>query len=53
MHRLCPVDAITMKDKKAIIDKGICIRCYCCHEICPSKCIDLKPNLLSRLLMRR
>ncbi len=52
-HRMCPVDAITMKDKKATIDKGMCIRCYCCHEICPTKCIDLKPNLLSRLLMRR
>ncbi len=51
-YRMCPVKAITMNDKKALINKNMCIRCYCCHEICPSRAIDLKPSLLGRLLTR-
>ncbi len=27
-----------------------CIRCYCCHEFCPVKAIDLKKSLLARCL---
>ncbi|MBI4334632.1 MAG: DUF362 domain-containing protein [Chloroflexi bacterium] len=50
--RMCPVEAISMKDKKASIDKNLCIRCYCCHEICPARAIELKASLLHRMLMR-
>lgn len=34
--RQCPVGAMK-KDSKGfpLIDKGICIGCYCCNEICP------------------
>ncbi len=35
----CPVDAITVKDGKAKIDKTKCIRCYCCQEFCPKEAI--------------
>ena len=38
----CPVDAITIKDKKATIDKTKCIRCYCCQEFCPKIAVKAK-----------
>ena len=28
---------------------AICIRCYCCQELCPEKAIDLKKPLIRRL----
>jgi len=32
--RACPTGAITIKDKTAGIDRGTCIECMCCHEVC-------------------
>jgi formate hydrogenlyase subunit 6/NADH:ubiquinone oxidoreductase subunit I len=34
----------------ASIDRGACIRCYCCHEMCPRDAIELRPGLLYRVL---
>jgi formate hydrogenlyase subunit 6/NADH:ubiquinone oxidoreductase subunit I len=31
-------------------DDDRCIRCFCCHEICPSAAIDLRAGLLARFL---
>jgi formate hydrogenlyase subunit 6/NADH:ubiquinone oxidoreductase subunit I len=28
----------------------VCIRCYCCHELCPHDAIDLYKPLLGRLV---
>ena len=53
-YEICPVSAITMveADKRyAHIDDDTCIRCYCCHETCPQDSIDLRSNLLYRLIM--
>ena len=36
---ICPAGALTMVDKRIIIDPKVCIRCYCCHEICPASAI--------------
>ena len=33
-EKACPVGAIAIHDGKAKIDRGICIRCMCCHEVC-------------------
>jgi uncharacterized protein (DUF362 family)/Pyruvate/2-oxoacid:ferredoxin oxidoreductase delta subunit len=55
--RGCPVQAITMKapvGKRiavAVMDADICIRCYCCHELCPENAIDLCRGRLGRLLI--
>ncbi|MDP3046069.1 MAG: DUF362 domain-containing protein, partial [Chloroflexota bacterium] len=53
--RSCPVQAITMVGpsgkKTAVMDAAICIRCYCCHELCPDNAIDLKRGQLGRLLI--
>jgi uncharacterized protein (DUF362 family)/NAD-dependent dihydropyrimidine dehydrogenase PreA subunit len=37
----CPASAITISGR-ARMDLGKCIRCYCCHEMCPNKAVDLK-----------
>jgi len=46
----CPVKAITIVDRRAQMDLKTCIRCYCCHEMCPHHAIDLKKPWLGRLL---
>ena len=47
----CPVGAIRMVDKRAQIDTRKCIRCYCCHELCPEEAIELRKPWLGRLLI--
>ncbi len=39
---VCPAKVITIKDKKAIINKRECIACYCCHEMCPVKAVAVR-----------
>jgi len=48
--RNCPVDAIEIRDGRARMDLKTCIRCYCCHEMCPERAIDLDMPLLGRLI---
>ncbi|RGR67099.1 DUF362 domain-containing protein [Holdemania filiformis] len=40
--RDCPVQAITLADHKAVVDRRRCIRCYCCQEVCPAHVVQLK-----------
>ena len=35
----CPVNAITMEDKKARIDMEKCIHCGTCHSVCPEEAV--------------
>jgi ferredoxin len=30
----CPVGAISIQNKKAVMDDSICIRCGVCHDVC-------------------
>ncbi len=47
----CPVKAITLNKKKyALIDDDRCIRCYCCHEMCEEKAIQLHRSLLYKII---
>ena len=39
--KICPADALTMQDRRIIIDEKSCIRCYCCHEVCPADAIAI------------
>ncbi len=39
--RNCPVQAITMKDGKAVIDPNLCIQCGTCESICPMGAIRI------------
>ena len=40
--RDCPVQAITLVDHKAVVNRRRCIRCYCCQEVCPVHVVQLK-----------
>ena len=49
----CPVHCITVeKGKTYNIDRSKCISCFCCHELCTYKAIELEKNLLARLIYR-
>ena len=37
-----PAHTIAVSGGKAHIDYANCIRCYCCHEMCPVKAIDIR-----------
>ena len=50
--RHCPVGAITVTDGHAAMDMARCIRCYCCHELCPALAGELHKPLVGRLLGR-
>ena len=39
---ICPREAIKVVNSKANVDYSICIRCYCCHEVCPENAISLE-----------
>ncbi|MDR1519796.1 MAG: DUF362 domain-containing protein [Planctomycetota bacterium] len=48
---ICPAKAIRLAGgRPAVVDLD-CIRCYCCHELCPLGGMDIRPaGLLARLL---
>jgi len=46
----CPVDAIEVVSKRAIMDTKKCILCLCCHELCPENAVDLQYSFLARRL---
>nr|MBC7244851.1 DUF362 domain-containing protein [Chloroflexota bacterium] len=48
----CPVKAITIVDRRARMDLDHCIRCYCCHELCPENAVELHLPPLARLINR-
>lgn len=37
----CPAGAIVFQDYKAQIDPRKCIRCFCCHEMCPERAVHV------------
>lgn len=48
----CPVGAISIVGRRALMDVRKCIRCYCCHETCPHDAVILKRRPLARLFAR-
>lgn len=46
----CPMQTIRIEGRRAIINLSNCIRCYCCHELCPEKAITLKQSWVQRLV---
>ncbi len=51
-RQICSVKVITIRDKggPARIDLGPCLRCFCCHEVCPRGAIKVKRSRVLRLL---
>ena len=51
-ENICPVKAITMKDKKPIINRDKCIRCFCCQEFCPVGAMKAHKNFIVKILTK-
>jgi len=49
---MCRAGAIAQRGKNVTFDYAKCIRCYCCHEMCPVSAIDFKDGLLRRVMKR-
>lgn len=43
--RTCPMHTIEIRDKRAHIKYDKCVKCYCCHELCPIRAISFKRNV--------
>ena len=55
----CPAHTITLRQvrrrdgtfaRRAKIHSNRCIRCFCCQELCPHRCVRIHKNLLLRFL---
>ena len=51
-ENICPAKAITMKNKKAVIDRDACIRCFCCQEFCPTGAMKVHRTWIARMLVK-
>ena len=50
---ICPAKAITMVDKKPVIDKKKCIRCFCCQEFCPVGAMKTHRTWIAKILTKK
>lgn len=49
----CPVKAISWQaDGYPLIDQKLCIKCMCCHELCPHQKIEIHKSYLAKTLER-
>jgi ferredoxin len=39
---VCPTSAISMVDKKAVVNEDECADCAACVDVCPSQAISMK-----------
>ncbi len=46
---ICPARAITIKNKRAKINRKKCIRCFCCQEFCPKSALKVKRTFVAAL----
>jgi uncharacterized protein (DUF362 family)/ferredoxin len=51
-RQTCPVGAIRMREGRPHFDYDLCIRCYCCQELCPPQAIGGVRPFLLRVLSR-
>jgi Fe-S-cluster-containing hydrogenase component 2 len=47
---ICPPKTIEIKNKKAVIHRDKCIRCFCCQEFCPVGAMKVKRTAVARLV---
>lgn len=46
----CPQDVISERQGRLTFDYDKCIKCMCCHELCPHRSVYLEKSLLARLI---
>ncbi|SHE68127.1 Uncharacterized conserved protein, DUF362 family [Caldanaerobius fijiensis DSM 17918] len=49
----CPPGALSMLNKKPVVDLDKCIRCFCCQELCPHRAVEIRQPFISRFMFRR
>ncbi len=47
--KVCPAKAVTIRDRRTVIDYHKCISCFCCQESCPYAAIRMHKSLLTKL----
>lgn len=47
---VCAAGALTHRERTVTIDYKKCIRCYCCHEMCPVRAIAFSESPLVRFM---
>ncbi len=47
--RICPAKAIVMENRRPVIDRSKCIRCFCCQEFCPKGAMKVHRTWIARL----
>ncbi|MFH1655461.1 MAG: DUF362 domain-containing protein [Candidatus Omnitrophota bacterium] len=48
--KACPVEAISIKDKRTKINQADCVLCFCCKEVCPQGAISIKKSLVAKMM---
>ncbi|MCD4829652.1 MAG: DUF362 domain-containing protein [Candidatus Cloacimonetes bacterium] len=50
----CPVDALSLGagDDRPQLNLNACIRCMCCHEMCPHNAVDVRKSWLAQRILR-
>ena len=52
--KICPAAAFVYDNRNIpSIDYKKCIRCFCCHELCDYKAVDIRRGVVSRLMTDR
>lgn len=46
----CPVGAMVIEARECSIDYKKCVKCLCCHEVCPYKAIYIRRNFLTKMV---
>ncbi len=49
---ICPVKAIVINKGCAVINRKVCIRCFCCQEFCPKGAMKVKRTAIARMIVR-
>ena len=51
--RSCPPGIIDMSTGKPVPDLSRCIRCFCCHELCPKKAVTIRRHRLYDMVLKK
>jgi len=48
----CPVKALKIANNKLQLSNRLCIKCLCCHEVCPTSSVYLKRSMVAKMLLK-